>query len=56
MASPNEPEYKNFQDDVQLKKEIDAISTRIDRIMETIKPHFPVNQDKPGGIEASDDN
>lgn len=40
----------NYPDEIQLKAEIDEISSRIDRIIETVREHFP------GNTEQTDDS
>jgi len=44
MSHSSKPEETHYPDDIQLKNEIDEISSRINRIMETVKVHFPMSR------------
>lgn len=44
----------DYPDDIQLKTEIDEISNRIDRIIETVREHFPVTTEQTEGSETDD--
>ena len=52
MVPPDKTAESKMPDDDQLKNEIDAISKRIDRILETIGSCFTLNQDKQDEIDT----
>jgi hypothetical protein len=54
MSHPNNRENTNYPDDIQLKNEIEEISCRIKRIMETVEMHFPINGNQEC-VEKSED-
>lgn len=55
MAKPAFLDNTDYPDDSQLKTEIDEISCRIDRIMETVKDHLPVGKTEIKETEPEDD-
>jgi len=55
MAMPAFLDDTDYPDDNQLKTEIDEISSRIDRIMKTVKDHFPVCKTEIKETEPEDD-
>ncbi len=46
----------DYPDDIQLKTEIDEIANRIDRILETVREHFPIgkNEQEKSEIEPGE--
>jgi hypothetical protein len=54
MSYLNKPR-DTYPDEMELKMEIDKISSRINRIMEIVANHFPVNQGGRSEVEQRND-
>ena len=56
VSNPAISKKADYPDDIQLKTEIDNIANRIDRILETVRAHFPIgkNEQEKSEIESGE--